>query len=136
MVPGTTRLFPGRYQRVQVGYFVEAHGGFYFVEYHDCRCASQAQWDASMEHAIRPRLALDYCRYLGRSTMYGTCPLYLTWSVHWVDSSCFTIQALIFLNINGEAIWTNIECCYLYVKSHLQMLGIWFVVLHACIYCR
>jgi hypothetical protein len=75
MAPGSTRLSPRQYQRVQVEFSVEAHGGFCFIEYRDCRRASQAKYDASMERAIHPRLALDYCRNLGGGTMCSMCPL-------------------------------------------------------------
>jgi hypothetical protein len=55
--------------------------------------------------------------------------------VHWVDSPCSTVQVLPFININGKAIRTNFDCYDSFVKSNLQMLGIWLVVLHAFIHC-
>jgi hypothetical protein len=49
--------------------------------------------------------------------------------VHRIESFCFTIQVVPFLNINGEQIWTHLEYGYSCVESHQQNLGMWSVTL-------
>jgi hypothetical protein len=59
VVPNSTDLCRDRDQRLQVESSNETHCGFFFVGNCDSRRASEAEFDASMGHAVYPRLALD-----------------------------------------------------------------------------
>jgi hypothetical protein len=55
----------------------------------------------------------------------------LVFLIYWVDLSCFTVQVLPFLNINGEAIWTILNAV-IYMSNRIYRClesGLWCYML-------